>query len=141
MKLEFDIESSLENWKYIGDVSIETGRLLLIDPCFVGDGQGVTQDKMNELFTEFTNILIDKGLYPSSNGENIRQIARDNDHLRVRYGQIDVNGGMCVVSTTGMGDGRYPVYARVEYDATFQTSRVVGLWVDFLCGEHLPNQN
>jgi hypothetical protein len=140
LKLELDINQLSDGWHEAGEVSIETGKIMIVDPCFV-DQVGNIREKVNDLFVEFSDILLQKGLVSNTTPiEEIRKIAAEHDHLRVRFGETVIDGGRAVLSSTGLGDGRYPVYARVEYDSDWETFRVVGLWIDFLCGQHVPNK-
>jgi hypothetical protein len=140
LKLEFDINQLSNGWHEAGEVSVETGKVMIVDPCFV-DQVGSIRQKVNDLFVEFSDILFKKGLISNSMTlEEIKIIASAHDHLRVRFGETVIDGGRAVLSSTGVGDGRYPVYARVEYDSDWQTFRVVGLWIDFLCGQHVPDK-
>jgi hypothetical protein len=142
LKLEIDIDELSEGWHHAGDVSVDTGTLLIADPCYVTNWNDLNSEMIYDIFVEFTDILDSKGLLPEKMepGE-IEKIAREHDSLRVRYGELQVPGGSAtaVVTKTGIGDGRYPVYAKVEKDSISETGRVVGVWIDFLCGKHLPD--
>lgn len=141
MKLEIDIDALSDGWHEVGEVSVETGQLLIVDPCFIEERDKVDA-KLEELFIEFHDILKSHGLVSDDmKHEEVRKIAKDNDELRVRYGEVFIGGGTAVATKTGLGDGRYPVFARVEMDTVFQTGRVVGIWIDFLCGQHVPDRD
>jgi hypothetical protein len=140
LKLELDINHLSDGWHEAGEVSIETGTIMIVDPCFV-DQVGSIREKVNDLFVEFSDSLFQKGLiYNGTTLEEIRKIASEHDHLRVRFGETVIDGGRAVLSSMGLGDGQYPVYASVEYDSDWETFRVVGLWIDFLCGQHVSDK-
>lgn len=140
MKLEIDIDALSDGWHEVGDVSVETGQLLVLDPCFIEESAKVNA-KLEELFIEFYDILKVRGLVSDDmKHEEVRKIAKENDELRVRFGEVCIGGGTAVATLTGLGDGRYPVFARVEVDPILQTGRVVGIWIDFLCGQHVPDR-
>jgi len=139
LKLEIDINCLSDGWHKIGDVAVETGTIMLADPCFISNKADI-EKKIENLFVEFYGTLLDHGLISDSTSyKEVIDIAKSNDALRIRFGEISLEGGAVVAAKTGFGDGKYPVFAKVEWDPAFEAGRVVGLWVDFLCGNHLPD--
>jgi len=141
LRLEIDIDDLSVGWVKSGEVSIETGKILVVDPCFLR-GEDEIENKVVDLFVEFHDVLTRNGLISDEmNINDIKRVASENDQLRVRFGEILFNGGAAVLSSTGFGDGKYPVFARVEYDPVWKTSRVVGIWIDFMCGDHVADED
>ena len=78
----------------IGSFGVDSGTVMIVDPCYVLDGEGK---------------------YPLSFGHNWEEFVvmnlmdEDGNHLDSKQ----LHGEMGVVSSTGYGDGVYPVYARM----------------------------
>ena len=78
----------------IGSFGVDSGTVMVVDPCYVLDGEGK---------------------YPLSFGHNWEEFVvmnlmdEDGNHLDSKQ----LHGEMGVVSSTGYGDGVYPVYARM----------------------------
>ena len=80
---------SKDNWTFVGTIGIDSGSLIIIDPCY-----------------------IDKDF----NKKNLAKM---------------IKNGLVLKSTTGIGDGAYPVYANIKNDPVFGR-RVHQLLVDFM---------
>ncbi|MDQ3831049.1 MAG: DUF4241 domain-containing protein [Candidatus Tectomicrobia bacterium] len=83
--------------KRVGYVAVDSGQLMIIDPC----GVDLWDEKRH-----YTRTC---------------QITRQR-----KVGQLTIQGGMtAVVSGTGFGDGRYPVYATFDEDGWIEKLEVV----------------
>lgn len=135
VRIIIDTEADQDGWKQIGEVSVDTGRLIIADPCYL--------DGLKENPSELAGAIIQTDLLGlcDSVGENFDTLRQDPDAMarvlaqRKIFGEAKFPGGdaVFVASETGYGDGRYPVFSKVE------DGRVVGIWIDFECGEHWPD--
>jgi hypothetical protein len=97
----------------IGFVGVDSGQILLCDPCYIG--------------SEWENEEFEK---PAKCNSNFSYNACCQKTLDLGYGQLNYklgHAGVGVVSTTGWGDGCYPVYAKIDK----KTGRVKELKVVF----------
>ena len=110
--------------KLIGYCSVDSGQVMLTDPCYVKD----FKDDGELDFSESKEV---KELYPytysgacdaSLNGQGGGQLAHPLGHA---------GAGVCV--STAYGDGQYPVYA--EYEADGKT--ISSVRIEFLEEENL----
>jgi hypothetical protein len=100
-----------DNWEMIGSFGVDSGTVLIVDPCYVLDGEGK---------------------YPLSFGHNweefvVMNLMDDHGHLTSKQ----LHGEMGVVSSTGYGDGVYPVWARMDNTGT----RIAELRIEFIARE------
>lgn len=86
--------------RYIGKFGVDSGQVLIGDPCYLGDfvNDDFEPNKQSEDFTY------------SYSGACNRTLTDD------KAGGIGRFGSMAVVSSTGYGDGVYPVYATYNED-------------------------
>ena len=78
----------------IGSFGVDSGTVMVVDPCYVLDGEGKYPLSFGHNWEEFVGMnLMDE----------------DGNHLDSKQ----LHGEMGVVSSTGYGDGVYPVYARM----------------------------
>lgn len=134
IKLAIDTQDATEGWNFVGDVSVDTGRIIIADPCYL--------DQLENQASEIVDQLIETDILEicERNEIDFSRVREDESTLRLiaslmkRFGEGKFPGGSArfVAAQTGFGDGRYPVYCKVEDD------RVVGMWIDFECGKHLP---
>lgn len=95
-----------KGWKEIGEFSVDSGQLLLVDPCYlnewVDDGDDVD-------FNKFGEFSYDGACSETSSEKG--------------YGQL---GGLnALVVSTGYGDGVYPVYAKKNEDGRISEIKIV----------------
>ena len=78
----------------IGSFGVDSGTVMIVDPCYVLDGEGKYPLSFGHDWGEFVvmNLMDEAG-----------------NHLDSKQ----LHGEMGVVSSTGYGDGVYPVYARM----------------------------
>jgi hypothetical protein len=81
----------------IGSFGVDSGTVMVVDPCYVLDGEGKYPLSFGHNWEEFVvmNLMDESGKVPYS------------PHTKQLHGE------MGVVSSTGYGDGVYPVYARI----------------------------
>lgn len=97
----------------VGECMVDSGQLMLIDPCYCIDRRSGSQDQLLE-----------------ENGvtyEGAREITCSGDGA----GQL---GRLACVTATGYGDGSYPVYADIDEDG-----RVMAVMVMFGDPTDLPH--
>ena len=102
--------------KIVGHCSVDSGRLILLDPCYLRHlgatrGKDATFDQMWSTICEAAHTHDEDGAHAGPFG--------GTEHLR----------DLGVVTETGFGDGSYPVVA--EIDDTKWGKRVVAIHVYF----------
>lgn len=136
----------------IGFVGVDSGQILICDPCYIGS-EWENEDfampiqievstgkelKISSWQDEYQkgmtfNQARDKGLIREEYAKtknNFSYNACCQKTLDLGYGQLNYklgHAGVGVVSTTGWGDGSYPVYAKIDK----KTGRVKELKVVF----------
>ena len=77
--------------KHIGNIAVDSGQIMIVDPCYVLDGKSAKEDE--DLYQKTCDITLKK-----------------------TYGEVTFSGkaGNGVVSQTFDGDGFYRVYAEVD---------------------------
>jgi len=119
--------------KLIGHVGVDSGQMMLADPCYV-DGDNFVDDRENG-FDIGENR---EGPYPLSYEGACNASMSEN-----QAGVLSFHAGhegAAVVCSTGYGDGVYPVY--VEYTSDQETGswgrRVKSMTIEFIDGEETP---
>lgn len=97
---------------HIGNFGVDSGQVLITDPCYVKDFENWEGPEQEP----FENHKSQKGRYGYLGAAGVT--------LSDGFGSL--SGFLGVVSTTGYGDGVYPVYAKMSDD------RVSYLVIDFL---------
>ncbi len=90
-----------EQWTKVGDIAVDTGNIIVADPCYVLKGEatdGIT-------FEHAVGLDL-----PKMPDEAVRSLAEEGNGLLIQ---------------TGYGDGLYPVFAMIE------DGRVMSLRIDF----------
>jgi len=97
----------MNSFTRIGSFGVDSGTVMIVDPCYVLDGAGKYPLSFGHDWGEFIamNLMDD-----------------DGNHLDSK----ELSGAMGVVSSTGYGDGVYPVYARKD-----ENDRIVELRILF----------
>lgn len=106
-------------WKQIGVVGVDSGQILITDPCYI-DSEWV-----DEQFTP--------GKSPK-NAFSYNACCQKTLHTALQAGQLKYlagHAGVGVVASSGLGDGCYPVYARYE-ELEGAGTRIVELRIDFM---------
>jgi hypothetical protein len=98
---DVDKENEDRGWKFVGTFGVDSGQVLITDPCYVSDWKG----------TEFNEDEVDRmkkdGVFDYSYSGACARTLKDN------VGTVGI-GCDGVVSSTGYGDGEYGVYALFE---------------------------
>ena len=101
--------------KHVGSFTVDSGQVMIGDPCYLDEWQDWNRDKES-----FDNHLTKAGEYGYLGACGVT--------LKDNFGEV--GNGRAVVSTTGYGDGVYPVYAEVNEDG-----RVAKIIIDFVGDE------
>lgn len=101
----------------IGHCAVDSGQIMLVDPCYVTDNAFVGMD------TEPFAADLPKPYPFSYNGACSASCSEES------AGQI--GRGTAVVASSGYGDGRYPVYATYVDAGEFGT-RVASVRIEFI---------
>ena len=112
----------------IGEVGIDSGQLMLCDPSSIGS-QWSERD-----WDEIDVSLNEPSKESKFDGEFSYMgccVSRQVEGLAGQLNYQKGHAGVGVVTNTGLGDGRYPVYAEIS-DRHGWGDRVVKIWVDFL---------
>jgi|TARA_B100000315_G_scaffold176590_1_gene165119 hypothetical protein len=138
----------MKNKELIGYIGIDSGQVLIVDPCYLSnwkddeydDTRGIRKGNKTYLYrkdfetyeeplkkenNKTPNELVKEGWesfseYPKSGEFSYNGICQLT--LSKNYGQLD---NLSVGSSTGWGDGCYPVYGEIKH------GRVVKLIIDF----------
>ena len=98
-------------WIKIGDCAVDSGQIMIVDPCYVLPGIGEQiRYTYNDLLGEYEKPGVD-----------------DKQAFEVLFSKI---AGTGIISSTGLGDGVYPVYAKIEDQGKFG-KRVMELKIKF----------
>lgn len=112
-----DKNEILEGWVKIGTFGVDSGQVLITDPCYVKDFIGDDKEDFNE---EEIKKMQESGKYPYSyNGACARTLNQPKNAGPIGLG---CDG---VVAETGYGDGEYSVYA------FYKNSRIKELKIKF----------
>lgn len=123
--------------KYIGDVGVDSGQLMITDPCYVKDFDSQEDIDFYDSIPEGVDLNnhhneqpLDK--YPYTYG-GASAASCNKDRAAVLSSSTGFTGvGACF--STGYGDGMYPVY--VEYN---EEGRVKSITVEFLGDDEEDN--
>lgn len=99
-----------ENWKKVGYVGIDSGTLLLTDPSYLKD------------LPEYEEMV---GLKKSN------RVSKRLTNKNTNTAKIKIGGSEALISDTGFGDGKYPVYAKITDEGKLG-KRVSELKVKFI---------
>ena len=87
--------------KYIGSFGVDSGQVLIGDPCYLKDWDN--------------NDGVEFNKYPEYAGK-YSYLGSCNATLENETQAGELGGFLAVVATTGYGDGMYPVYATYNSD-------------------------
>ena len=135
-------------WTRVGNVGVDSGQVIIVDPCYLSDWKDDSYDdirgirKGNKTYSYRKDFVTFEEPLKKENNKTPNELVKEgweyfNDYpksgefsyngicqltLSKNYGQLD---SLAVGSSTGWGDGYYPVYAYVI------NGRVMRLVVDF----------
>ena len=98
--------------KFVGNFSVDSGQVLIGDPCYLDEWQNWNGDK-----EPFDNHITKAGEYGYLGACGVT--------LKDTYGMLGT--GRAVVSSSGYGDGYYSVFAEMD-----DSNRVAKLIIDFV---------
>ena len=110
----------MSNWKKIGECGVDSGTIMIVDPCYVLPDKET--DKPKYTYDEFLKAYL-KGVERSPGESEESFISRKNE----AYSKT-LSFGDGVISPTQYGDGCYPVYALYEDK---KSNRPSALMIDF----------
>ena len=121
-------------WEKVGKCGVDSGQLIIIDPCYISDYPEFHNDKGWDRYCKMLSPESNDGK-PVDNGfDQILQVEsgipkqlNKNPDGYEQLGWMKGNWGEGVISSTGMGDGTYPVYADIDHDG-----RIMALKIDFM---------
>lgn len=103
---DMELDESLEGWVKIGTFGVDSGQVLITDPCYLHDW------KVNEFEETAQKEMQKSGKFEYSyNGACARTLLSKGNNRGAGSIGLGCDG---VVSSTGFGDGEYPVFALYE---------------------------
>jgi hypothetical protein len=90
----------------VGHVGVDSGQVMIVDPCYLDDYDPQSNEEWDP--EKHKGTFSYQGLCHKTLSDNVGQV------------------NLSVVSSSGYGDGYYPVYA------TFEDGRVASLTVEFI---------
>lgn len=107
----------IEDWTKVGTISVDSGSVMIGDPCYTqgADASSASKDWMGFLAATYPGTF-----GPNSTGESMPQVTN-------ALGEQ----GLGIVSSSGFGDGEYPVYVRYSDEGQWG-KRVAELKVVFI---------
>ena len=106
----------------VGMIGVDAGMVMVVDPCYIE--AGFANDEVNAEGRAEKWRAIRDGEVPEKPGLNYLDCCAVVCNADGHVGELD--GGAAVVTESGHGDGRYPVYVERDFDG-----RVVSLTVEF----------
>jgi len=123
-------------WKKVGECGVDSGQIIIIDPCYIKDYPEFHDDKGWERYCEMLYPKDKNGNGVDNGFDGILQVESDipkqlnKPDGYEQLGWMKGNYGEGVISGTANGDGTYPVYADMESDGT-----ILALRIDFVDDE------
>lgn len=125
-----------DRWVELGTFSVDGGAVAVFDIGLVNANWERVNDDIDEVID--THLRIDRDfaqqqVADSDTTDNVAEDSRPNrerDILPKRAFEIEVGGETIILSSTGIGDGRYQVYALLD-QSEGSTDKLAGLWIDF----------
>ena len=111
-----------DSWEYIGSIGVDSGQMLLSDPCYVKDFED--SDDVVGLMDAIKNGSDDSYSYTGA-------CSQSNTSQQAGVLVNDIGAELGVVCSSGFGDGVYPVYVKRHAFGNNDT-RVVEMKIEFL---------
>ena len=115
-----------DSWEYIGTIGVDSGQMMLADPCYVKDFADDNSD------AEGVMKLMEAMKDGSDNSFSyIGACSQSNTPQQAGVLVNDIGAEMGVVCRSGLGDGGYPVYVK-RHDFGEWGKRVVEMKIEFV---------
>ena len=111
-----------DSWEYIGNIGVDSGQMMLSDPCYVKDF--ADSDDVVELMDAIKNGSDDSYSYTGA-------CSQSNTPQQAGVLVNDIGAELGVVCSSGFGDGVYPVYVK-RHDFGGDGKRVVEMKIEFV---------
>ena len=115
-----------DSWEYIGSIGVDSGQMMLSDPCYVKDFED--SDDVVGLMDAIKNGSDDSYSYTGA-------CSQSNTSQQAGVLVNDIGAELGVVCSSGFGDGVYPVYVKRHAFGNNDT-RVVEMKIEFVNEEH-----
>lgn len=112
-----------KNERLIGRVAVDSGQLLICDPSYIDNDEWIKWKKNR-----------DASLRDPKDRGKFSYLGCCEATLRDNFGQLNFKAGHAgagVVTSTGFGDGFYPVYATLGRKGSSEEGRVMEVRIDF----------
>ena len=118
------MQDNYENasWEYIGSIGVDSGQMMLSDPCYVKDFED--SDDVVGLMDAIKNGSDDSYSYTGA-------CSQSNTSQQAGVLVNDIGAELGVVCSSGFGDGVYPVYVKRHAFGNNDT-RVVEMKIEFV---------
>lgn len=120
-------------WEKVGECGVDSGQIMIIDPCYISDYPEFHDDKGWDRYCKMLSPKDKNGKGVDNGFDQILQVEsgipkqlNKNPDGYEQLGWMQGNWGEGVISQTAHGDGTYPVYADIDRDGS-----VVSLRIDF----------
>jgi hypothetical protein len=111
-----------DSWEYIGSIGVDSGQMMLSDPCYVKDF--ADSDDVLELMNAIKDGSDDSYSYTGA-------CSQSNTPQQAGVLVNDIGAELGVVCSSGFGDGVYPVYVK-RHDFGGDGKRVVEMKIEFV---------
>ena len=111
-----------DSWEYIGTIGVDSGQMMLSDPCYVKDFED--SDDVVGLMDAIKNGSDDSYSYTGA-------CSQSNTSQQAGVLVNDIGAELGVVCSSGVGDGVYPVYVKRHAFGNNDT-RVVEMKIEFV---------
>ena len=111
-----------DSWEYIGSIGVDSGQMMLSDPCYVKDFED--SDDVVGLMDAIKNGSDDSYSYTGA-------CSQSNTSQQAGVLVNDIGAELGVVCSSGFGDGVYPVYVKRHAFGNNET-RVVEMKIEFV---------
>jgi hypothetical protein len=83
------------HWELVGEVGVDAGQIVICDPCYIYGSDNVIKDEVG-----------------GSEWEHWHQHLKDSGYFEPERRTLQIGQFLAVVSSSGFGDGVYPVMVR-----------------------------
>ena len=118
-------------WKKVAQCGVDSGQIIIIDPCYIKDYPEFHNDKGWDHYCKMLAPIgkdgksVDNGFDGMLEVESgIPKQLNKNPVGYEQLGWMKGNYGEGVISGTGDGDGTYPVYADIDSQGTIMSLKI-----------------